>query len=117
MSDKEMRELDAWIAVNLFGAKEIVWIGCWAELGSPNEPFSNPGCERVPNYTTDPAAALAVLQKCAEKVERDDISICLRYGAWIVSEWSDRKLEIESHVSLAHCICLFARELFKEDGK
>ena len=73
MTDKELRELDAWIAGCVMGWKLVS--GTKFKI-KPDEYFvhsvlgvvlsgneSNPFCP-----TTDPAAAMMVLEKCVEKV-------------------------------------------------
>jgi hypothetical protein len=80
MTDKELRELDVEIAIKVFGYKWALfsdgisqlephtskWIerhgGKWVD--SPSGELDTVG---APHYTTDPAAAMAVLEKCAEK--------------------------------------------------
>lgn len=63
---ENLRDLDAWIATNVFGNMvsfgQVVY---WHQLES-GEPEERP-IGTVPLYTADPAAALAVLAKCAEK--------------------------------------------------
>ena len=116
MTTQEMRELDAWISVNLFQSREIVWIECWAEQGSPNEPFANPGCERVPHYTTDQAAAMQVLEECLPAIPLTVEIGVVHFGTTpqyfinrIDGEACDRILAD----TLPLAIALFAKELFK----
>lgn len=116
MSQTELRELDAWIGVNVFGKKEI----------SQGDPPPNRGTEddyfvkqfihfsrSLPHYSTDPAGAIAVLEKCARKVDQISITQCL--DMWGVCEGNGNN---EAPVSegtaktLPLAICLFAKSLF-----
>lgn len=78
MTDKELRELDAWISTTLFGWLQTD-VNCdptdnrtiGGFLYSPNG--FNGDCNQasyVPHYTTDPAAAMEVLRKCGVQTER-----------------------------------------------
>ena len=120
MTTQELREMDAWIAEHVMGLTVTV-----------KESKTLPGIMTVgqtrggidlglPNYTTDPAAAMEVLQKCAEKIR--DTELAVEVYAPTRSEPSWFVLDSEGSISgiaptLPLAICLFARELFKEDGK
>ena len=91
--------------------KEIMDLRCWCLKQFPD-------IQNSQNAPTDPAAALAVLQKCCER-----IPVSLFKGIrdkWQAQSYNDRAdwcIEIRNAETLPLAICLFARELFKEDGK
>ena len=107
MNDAELRELDLWIAVNIFGwqtfnEEEYPHRMLWREgdIGSPvwDEPDF---------YTTDPAAAMEVLKRCSDEW---DIQIGRRM---ITKEWfcsSGYAYTQAETIELA--ICQFAKKLF-----
>lgn len=107
MNTQELRELDAWIACNLFGAKDIVWVQLWAEIGCPNEPFQNHGADEIPYYTTAPAAAMEVMKKCLEK---DSVGFWKKQHGYTVKNHREDCREQAPTLELA--ICLFAKKLF-----
>ena len=79
------------------------------------------GRNDVPKYTTDPAAAMQVLEKCAEMFDKrcDGHGACvsLDAGEWAVIE-SDTCKGARAYAStLPLAIALFARGLFKEETK
>lgn len=126
-----LRELDVWIADNVFGIKSSFVKGqpCgWQDgkpvLWSPNDfvelDASREYTYRIPGgwgfcivskYTTDPAAAMGVLKKCLENnnyftVGNDEGTFKLE------SRHIDgRRILIEAE-SLELAICLFAKKLF-----
>lgn len=108
MNATELRELDAWIAEYVFGAKNIEWIDCWAELGCPKKPFSNHGADSIPEYTTDPAAAMMVLEKCSGRL----------LGYITIGKFERFQVMAKKHIAesetLPQAICLFAKKLFEK---
>lgn len=105
MSEKEMRELDVWIA-NIMEWKPSVDGGiCWDADGKP--------IASVPHYTTDLAAAGEVLEKCARKninveIDFSEGKFCVgffRSGVCVVGEASE---------TLPLAIAFFAKELFSK---
>lgn len=112
MSEKELRELDAWIAEHVMGwvrASEIenaregksFFAGqtrTWARIGKPFSP------------TTDPAAAMQVMERC---IHTDDVVIYKtvneKYG--VRSDITDMAIDAET---LPLAICLFAKKLFSK---
>ena len=131
MTTQEMRELDAWIAEHVMGGNiEPHWKcrDCGETVQNDRVTFGeyhdgcNGQCDFIESahYTTDPAAALEVLQKCAEKLR--DLEIAVEIYAPTRSEPSWFVLDSEGSISgiaptLPLAICLFACEIFKEDGK
>jgi len=70
------------------------------------------GKQDYPHYTTDPAAAMAVLERCAEKEakEFDGVQIDKLESGWIVST-----CEVDAHApTLPLAITLFAKKLFEK---
>jgi len=72
-TQQELRELDAWIAVNVFSWTEGTASGDDRKCFWPSDCDTEKKRKRwiygiaVPNYSTDPAAAFEVLRKCCEK--------------------------------------------------
>lgn len=111
MSDKELRELDAWIAVNVMGWKPWdaypdTWLtGDNRDDGSPTYRGFHP--------TVRSHEAMEVLRKC---VDRWNIFIAGRGrdGDWIVSDLKKIRGNAET---LELAICLAAKQLFADHGK
>jgi hypothetical protein len=138
LTDKELRELDAWIAENVFGLP-VNWedgrrengpVYLWFIAGKNGE--SNQ-CERVKNYTTDPAAAMEVLKKCIGALPLDNesdpedmstFSLGLRRGYGGKGGFAIRRFsmwmetysaeEIGEGETLELAIAKFARSLFSK---
>lgn len=108
LTEKELRELDAWIAERVFGKPQI-----WD--ASNQEFFQTENCKTwnpTPFFTTDPAAALKVFEKCLARrfhiVVLDQTlstvkKICLKSGS---------EFEGEQAETLELAICLFSKKLF-----
>lgn len=140
MTTQELRELDAYIAEHLFGFKwghfgfvknglpdferEPIYLLPPSRFdGSTHSGHGREfprdkvdgwkyrgGNNLVPLYTTDPAAAMQVLEKCAEKVAiLDFITLAKGPDGWLVASCL-AQAEAET---LPLTICKFARELFK----
>jgi len=116
MSEKEMRELDEWIATRIFGwqkfrEEEFPHRTLWSEGDPGSRVWDEPDF-----YTTDPAAAMQVLEKCVE------------FGGVLVTRpfyhnekkelWTIRDGEMgdmtEVGETLPLAICKFAKELFSK---
>lgn len=86
MTEQELRELDAWIANRIMGytitATETPSKGVPVDvlvmreggksLGincNDNRNYARCRMDNIPRYTTDPAAAMAVLKKCLKKLK------------------------------------------------
>ena len=129
MTTAELRELDVWIAKELFGwdFSEKGW--CMSALqhrqmngfyyGFPPDSIQYKGCalpHRAPDYTTDPAAAMQVLEKCAAKIavsarQQDGGKWCV----WAVDDESYKPKELDGYAeTLPLAICLFAKKLFSK---
>jgi len=107
MNETEQRELDAWIAENVMGwdlgeskpGHGWPWFG---EFGFGDEQ------EKIPHYTTDPAAAMEVLKKCSEETY---ITTRRHKRCWSMSGSNGMTIEAET---LELAICLFAKKLFSK---
>jgi hypothetical protein len=156
MNEKEMRELDAWIAENVLGYRrtdnpddyttdnttlfwhrneanyrESVLIGkAYTHSGLTKqygkEMFSHSWTHYCP--TTDSAAALEVLKKCAEKMPNAIVGIGSPMGkadvistlpktaqGWVVGAIGFRTNAFDAEApTLELAICLFAKKLFEK---
>ena len=126
MNEKELRELDAWIAVHVIG---------WNRLDVKTDPtdnrtidgvlYSPPGCRYdcgqsscVPCYSANPAAAMQVLEKCAR-----GRTITIEHGAtaqnkmqWMVACLNDGKEDnCKCADTLPLAICLAAKQIFHRE--
>lgn len=130
---KELMELDAWIHRNLFGAPDrclhlqITKLrGSLKQCDACGEQFGDTSLAmayaQTPDFSTDPAAAMEVLKKCAEKC-----TITVEFGttafgatACMVAKLIDHDdgsyvedfCKTEATLELA--ICLFAKQLFSQ---
>lgn len=105
MTDKELRELDAWIAFHVMGRDDVKWDGQISWDADKMMP---------PRYTTDPAAAFEVLEKCAEQIS--PVAICIEK---FTNEWacySEFKTKADDDGATGNTlpltIMLFAKSLF-----
>ena len=110
MNTKEMRELDAWIAGHVMGLKRVTFNTFWNSGLGAWECQGPTGMQSVHHYTTDPAAAMKVLEKCAESAQ---LTICIGkteggFKLWLPNRF-DSAIEAPT---LPLAICLFARKLF-----
>lgn len=113
MKTNKLREIDFWIAENVFSWKRGKTYangnGEWIVNGGsyPNAPTY----DQTPCYTTDPAAAMTVLEKCAENTkDLDCIYLGKVHDEWVVGIDSIKKEEVAETLPLA--IAKFARKLF-----
>ena len=110
MTDQELRELDAWIAEHVFGATRAIDKGfaCGDCDDRHTVRFNkDEGWTACPLYTTDPAAAMQVLERCAEKLGfLPDIKKSRIGYAWIYGGAASNA------DTLPLAICLFAKRLF-----
>lgn len=122
----KLRESEAWLAEHLFGWTDIeLYRPPPEEEDRDGRRFHPPAFFRamrdgfwreVPHYSTDPAAALEVLEKCAEKIKaRDAVAICQLDGTegWRVTNANmiDSKISAEA-LALPLAIAKFAKQLF-----
>lgn len=128
---KELRELDAWLWVNVPGLKSCKCVNGMVpkwdksdyarirEIGRQEGmkmPETEPDipCSHSPHYSTDPAAAMEVLRKCAEK------TFPTVYKSRQADEWcvdnqtlAGRKTHlIVTAETLELAIALFSKKLF-----
>lgn len=117
MTTEEMRALDAWIAEHVMnykrghpgGSKEEYW-------QPPPYKFGVIPFEKVPHFTTDPAAALEVLNGCIKsnhgRIMIEDFGKDVVVGFWnsdhehFYGEAQAKTLEL--------AICKFAKALFSK---
>lgn len=137
MTEKELRELDAWIAEHVMGlAQEYAVMKCGrfyrpkscgytdsiAEAGRYSKADALREIVRgepmkiipfpTPRYTTNPAAAMMVLEKCAQKYTNLEIEFI--DGTWTVGRWRGSNTTEATAETLPLAICLFARELYSK---
>ena len=128
-NEKEHQELNCWIAEYVMGWKmhdftlhpikgREMLAGIW--WISPDKIAASADC---PKFTTDPAAAMEVLKKCAEKSNEIDPSSFVATGVFykvflVIMIYHDGETAKYLHESQAEtpelAICLFARKLFKK---
>ncbi len=129
MNAQELRELDEWIAMRIFGKypliAEVKWRnedgtpkgwGQWGDIGGTN------GSWPLPHYTTDKAAAMEVLERCIIEVNRHDLPDVIVVDrnpakAWFVYLYGAVKREsktISREDTFELAICLFAKQLFSK---
>jgi hypothetical protein len=110
MTTDELRKLDQWIGVNVFGKIAI-------HRDEPNPANGAEGgffvieyihiSNTLPHYTTDPAAAFEVLKKCAGKGQVYISTDCIE--GWAVADESKSTLATAATLELA--IARFAFQL------
>jgi hypothetical protein len=127
MNDTELQELDGWIAEHVLGWKWFRYLKERSELYSerrtlmdkPNryvrkakggEPLAEDAFDNIPKSTTDPAAAMQVLRRCADKTPVVQISYFGGLCGYVVSARSTDGPIKAPTIELA--ICLFAKKLF-----
>lgn len=115
MSDRELKELDAWIDTFVFGNHHHAFVS------APGKAYSIKvlcgKCNRFPgalvhqnsqfNYTTDLAATMRVLEKCLQHPKQPQITLISADGGFGVISGHDTFAE-----TLPLAICQFAKELF-----
>lgn len=138
MTTDEMRELDAWIAEHVMRRKCNSCVdGLYKKLGDAQyaemrEWFISQGskkiqwpkrepdikCDHAKRYSTDPAAAMEVLEKCTDRLDCEDIKIGFCTGIWRLQSvyrenpGANGRIIVRAE-TLPLAICLFAKELFK----
>lgn len=118
-TQQELRELDAWIALNVFNWERVLpndVIGEFDKTGTPpNWGDSGIRYHQVPKYSTDPAAAFEVLKKCSEKCtkeHRGSVSLFnIRTIRWCVTSGCGIQ-GIDETLELA--LAKFAQKLFSK---
>jgi hypothetical protein len=121
MNDKQLRELDAWIAEHVMGYRKAtkqeldlhsrrdIW---WVSPDSDGE-NSTQMHPYLPLFTADPAAAMMVLEKCLSETKdaitmAETPTIAAHMGRYTVA--NEEVVECAETLPLA--ICLFAKKLF-----
>lgn len=124
MTEREMRELDEWIAVHVMGwhkfeANSInhgICDNCGKSLGAQHKhyfpEFHSVKTGSIPFYTTDPAAAMDVLDACFKRVGGMIIHIAKtsEYMMWCGDNW---ELRVKAETK-ERAICQFAKQLFEK---
>ena len=118
MTQQELRELDAWIAEKVMGWKPFVSgktssIKGTFWLDSEHKVVASPEFQWTRfDPTTDRAAAMQVLEKCADRVGvRIDRYNGRAPNVWYIRATDGRLAEAEAP-TLPIAICLFAKKLF-----
>jgi len=100
-------ELDKWIAENVMG---LVWRGCGCN--SWFDPKNKMEISYNLSPTTDPAAAIKVLEKCAEMFPVEIRIGNYDKGRYFVGTDYDFDMTHGKAETLELAICLFAKKLF-----
>lgn len=118
MTDKELRELDAWIAEHVMG-----WTVMSETLCDPKPEVKhgrqtgdvdiNPVAP-LPNYTIDPAAAMMVLEKCCSRTALPILVGVSAGGFYCTTQSMDRIKSWVFSDTLPLAIALFAKQLFSK---
>lgn len=142
-TDAELRELDAWLHLNVCDGAAFVGLrkrGYWyrenahgytdrqSEAGKytreqakaheylrGDEPVTIHEFD-IPHYTTNPADAFEVLKRCAEKCEQMP-RIDPIAGRWIWRNLDPHKLEWSEAETLELAISEYARQLFTKENR
>jgi hypothetical protein len=114
---ENLRELDAWIAVNVFGKKAISIHDKPPTKGTEDDYFIKEYLfisHSCPHYSTEGHHALLVLKKCAE-IRQATIAGPTKYDKWFV--WSfndDANLVRGEGETLEIAICDYAKLLYSK---
>lgn len=112
MDEAELRKIDGEIARRLFGWKSSP-LGNMDWQMVPPFPFGDGSkVECCPRFTTNPADAMAVLKRCAEKV--GDFAVCVSFdgSTWTVTHSDKYDAPRAEAPTLETAICKFALKLF-----
>lgn len=123
MTPKELRELDAWIAEHVIGFEFPCLFeptGANGEICCKCNHHISFDRHHFPHPTTDPAAAMQVLEKCANSNAvgvQGNVEIYQEPegGKWAVcfnAAYQDKCVEPVFGNTLPLAICLFAKKLF-----
>jgi|ERR1035437_1173552 hypothetical protein len=119
MKDKELRELGAWIAEHVMGWKiHRRNTAHYVEANKINDIDYFVAAPHDWSPTTDPAAAMMVLENCVEKLSSFDV--CIWKGAtspfWFCGERENTRdiTRFSKAETLPLAICLFAKKLFSK---
>lgn len=128
LNDTELRELDAWIAIHVFGWHELEYHdinhsickvcgnGHGAQYKHYSPFFHKPKMGSCPFYTTDPAAAFALQVKLIEFAEKTPHNFVKTYKA-MTGEFAARTyMAVETAPTLEIALCLLAKQVFTKGG-
>lgn len=123
MTDKELRELDAWIAEHVFGWSRWNFNNGYTahnyldQTNGQANKYRKHGfvdgltlLESFPKYTTDPAAAMEVLKKCCEHPYYP-FGFAVAFSKGFPNPWV---CETATAETLELAICLFSKKLFSK---
>lgn len=123
MNDRELRELDAWVAEHVMGWTDLELYQPPSEFMEEQQPpffrGMNKMCllwQSIPNCSTDPAAAMQVLEKCTKNCSKDCKTISVRENGegYMVFARDSYYREVAEAETLPLAICLFAKQLFSK---
>lgn len=141
MSETELRELDAWIDRELFAGGKFVGLkkcGFWYRDGACG--YTSAACDAgrftpeeakkreylrgeepvtihelpIPHYTTSPADAMRVLERCVDESPYGSVTIYKAGDEWLIECKDGEVFESAQENTLPLAICLFARKLFSK---
>lgn len=131
MSEKELRELDAWIAEHVMGWHKVktgdnksLCSVCGNGFGERHKhyvpDFHSSTTGSVPFYHSDPAAAMQVLEKCVnelcEQDQEETVSVGMEVPYFVVEKTNTSKSMRVEASTLPLSICLFAKQLFSNQN-
>ncbi len=122
MTEKQLRELDAWIAEYVFGWSDIKMENAPNEVSSLKPPFgrSPVGYSQLPHFSTFRMDAMLVLERCVQEISWNRIvSIGTTSDGDYFINYSDSEPNSEAFCAceaetLPLAICLFAKQLFSK---
>lgn len=108
-TEQELRELDRWISINIFGnlydhPEDNSFVSFDTKTGTTLDTM---WYGKLPHYTTDPAAAMIVLERC---VKESPPTIFYHEETWSL----ESPIAFSNGSTLPLSICLFAKKLFGE---
>lgn len=113
MKPEELRKLDCWICHHVFGRKDVKFT---SDVGGGAEWDSDKPHPRY--YTTDRAAAMLVLEACAQELEIQDleetVSIACYGPYWVVEKTNCTPNLREEAPTLPLAIARFAKNMFSK---
>lgn len=115
-TEKELRELEEWIAVNVMGWRIYKTTREWQEAGSPTgrkiQVMDQSPHFDIPKYTTNRVDAMLLLEEC---LQGSDVHIELsKTGCFHITDATEYAHCIADSNSLSLSIALFAKQLFKK---
>lgn len=133
-TEKELRELDGWIEINVFKNSVIEQQSArrFKVRYRITPTFKGCGCDgfktlkdaeeylwyQIEHPSTDPAAAMQVLEKCAEHCYTEGQMVCIRPNGlgWLIVARDSYDHEHASAQTLPLAISLFSKSLFSKQS-